>query len=150
MDSRFDPGGPKWILNYSYAFNPKFNIQNRFLQLFNSKSKIQNSNPASAEFAHRSFPILTDPLPLKHLLKGHPENFKIQPKRLILHIPHIQLEFVFPADSVAVVHLRPACYAWSQLVAACPLAPYTKIFSFIKNPILNSIAAMPRSWPAQQ
>jgi hypothetical protein len=84
----------------------------------NSKFKIQNCFSIALKRFHRRLPILTNTFPFKHLIKRHPENLHVKPERLMIHIPHIQLELLFPTDCIAPVNLCPTGNAGSDLVTA--------------------------------
>ncbi len=61
---------------------------------------------------------LADALARENLPDSHDDNPRIQPERLVIHVPHIEREFLFPRDCVAPVHLRPTGDAGSDFVAA--------------------------------
>ena len=62
----------------------------------------------TGELLHRRLPGVADPLPLQDLPDRHGDNPDVQPQRLVVHIPHIQPEFLLPTDGVAAVDLGPA------------------------------------------
>lgn len=58
------------------------------------QSKIQHSN----------LPVLADSFPDKYLFDSKPENFQIKQKGLMIHIPHIQPELIFPTLLIRFAH----------------------------------------------
>ena len=61
---------------------------------------------------------LADAFAREDLPDGHDDNPRIQPEGLMIHVPHIEREFLFPGQRVAPVHLRPAGNAGFGFVAA--------------------------------
>ena len=71
----------------------------------------------TGELLHRRLPGVADPLPLQDLPDRHGDNPNVQPQRLVVHVPHIQPEFLLPTDGVAAVDLGPAGDPWPHLMA---------------------------------
>ncbi len=60
-----------------------------------------------------------DAFAFENLRQRHKEDLDIQPESTVIHIPDVELEFLFPRERVAAVHLRPAGDAGAHFVAAC-------------------------------
>src|ERR1019366_4647738 len=63
---------------------------------------------APLELRHRGMARLADSLSPQHLQHRHPQNLGIQPQAPMIHVPHVQLKFLFPCQAVASVHLHPS------------------------------------------
>src|SRR5660398_211954 len=57
--------------------------------------------------ASRRIPRLADALPLQDMDQRSCQDAQVKPHRLIVHIPGVQCELLFPGESVAAVYLRP-------------------------------------------
>src|SRR5660397_31778 len=55
----------------------------------------------------RRIPRLADALPLQDMDQRSCQDAQVKPHRLIVHIPGVQCELLFPGESVAAVYLRP-------------------------------------------
>ena len=62
---------------------------------------------------------LTDPLAVKDLADGQKNDLKVKPKRLMVHVPHIQFEFFFPCNGIPTVDLGPAGHSRLYLMTPC-------------------------------
>src|ERR1039458_4530197 len=60
------------------------------------------------KYRHRGMPPGADAFALEHLNHGQRQNLQIEPKAAMVHIPNVELEFLFPRNGVAPVDLRPA------------------------------------------
>lgn len=69
------------------------------------------------EFLHRRLPWLADPFTFEDLPDGQGDDLQVQPKRQVIHVPHIQIELLLPGERVAAVHLRPASDAGAHFMA---------------------------------
>src|SRR5690606_19004425 len=60
------------------------------------------------ELTHGCFSLGADPFANEDFLHCQEDDFQIQPEGVVVHIPDIELELLFPAQCVTTVHLRPA------------------------------------------
>src|ERR1035437_9077475 len=72
---------------------------------------------APQELRHRGMARLADTLSPQYLQHRHPQDLDIKRKAPMIHVPHVQLELLFPSEAVASVHLRPSGDTWLHLVA---------------------------------
>ena len=65
---------------------------------------------------HGGIALLRDTITLQHLHDGNPDNFQVCHQRHMIHIPHVQFEFLRPADGIAPMTLRPTRDARSDFM----------------------------------
>src|ERR1035437_2082304 len=73
---------------------------------------------APQELRHRGMARLADALSPQYLQHRHPQNLGIKPQAPMIHVPHVQLELLFPCKAVASVHLHPPGHTRLHLMTA--------------------------------
>src|SRR5687767_4594043 len=61
---------------------------------------------------------------------GEEKYFDVEPEVLVVDVPDIEGEFLFPGNCVATVNLSPASEAWAHVVA-------TGLFLVVERQVLN-------------
>src|SRR5258706_226614 len=67
---------------------------------------------------HGGMPWLADAFAREDFPERQQQNFDIQPERAVVHVPHIQLEFILPGERIPSVNLRPAGDARENVMTA--------------------------------
>src|SRR5688572_24810330 len=57
-----------------------------------------------------------DAVAAEHFESRSRENFQVQPKALVLDVPHIHLKFLVPGYCISTIDLGPSCNSWPDLV----------------------------------
>jgi hypothetical protein len=60
------------------------------------------------ELLHCGMTLLADALARDCLPNSEPEDLDTQPKGPVIHVPHIEAEFLVSGQGITSVHLRPA------------------------------------------
>ena len=72
----------------------------------------------SGKIRHQLDVIWGCTLAINDLFEGQEQDFYIEPKTLILDVPHVQAEFFLPTDRASAIDLSPAGDAWPDVVPA--------------------------------
>ena len=73
---------------------------------------------AALEFRHSGVSCCRHAPPAQHVPQRQRQNAQVQPEAAVLHLPDIQAEFLFPAECMAAIDLRPAGEPRPRLVAS--------------------------------
>src|SRR5690606_35106181 len=75
------------------------------------------SSATTFEFRHCRLTVRADAFSDAYATHRQAQYFGIQPTATIIHIPDVQVEFLFPAQSIAALDLRPPCNAGAHLLS---------------------------------